>query len=223
MNTNSKCPFCGSSCTLCHEVRRQEQLLRAFFNCSHCLAIHVPKHFHLPAALEKAEYDKHQNFPHDEGYRRFLSRIYEPLLQRIDAPASGLDFGCGPGPVLAMMLEEAGHRMARYDLFYYPDEQVLQQSYDFITATEVVEHLSAPVEVLDRLWSLLRPGGVLGLMTKRVTDIQAFATWHYKNDPTHITFFHERTLQWLANRWRCECELVGSDVVFFRKPAVPNR
>lgn len=188
-------------------------------NCPHCLAVHVPKRFHLSSELEKAEYDKHENLPDDQGYRRFLSRIYDPLVKRIGAPASGLDFGCGPGPVLAMMLEEAGYAMARYDLFYYPDEQALHGRYDFITATEVVEHLSDPVGVLDQLWGLLRPRGVLGLMTKRVIDIQAFKTWHYKNDPTHITFFHERTLQWLAGRWRCEYEFAGSDVVFFSKPA----
>lgn len=218
MSSHPVCPVCGHLCALCYSQGRGADIVREFFSCPHCLAIHVPKQFHLPGALEKAEYDKHQNLPEDVGYRRFLSRMFEPLTQRVVAPASGLDFGCGPGPVLALMLEEAGYRMARYDLYYFPDEPVLEQSYDFITATEVVEHLSQPLPVLDRLWSLLHPGGVLGLMTKRVIDVAAFKTWHYKNDPTHITFFHERTLQWLAGRWLCECELITSDVVFFRKP-----
>lgn len=218
MNKESACPFCGSACMPCHAEYRKGQLLREFLSCPHCLAIHVPRQFHLPAGLEKAEYDKHQNLPQDDGYRRFLSRIVDPLLERIARQAQGLDFGCGPGPVLALMLEEAGHTMSLYDLFYYPDEKVLQQTYDFITATEVVEHLADPVSALDQLWNLLRPGGVLGLMTKRVIDAEAFKTWHYKNDPTHITFFHERTLRWLAGRWQCELQWVGNDVVFFSKP-----
>lgn len=218
MSNHPLCPVCGHLCSLCHTQRRGDELVREFFSCPHCMAIHVPKRFHLSAALEKAEYDKHQNLPGDEGYRRFLSRMFEPLIHRVAAPAAGLDFGCGPGPVLTSMLEEAGYHMARYDLYYYPDEQVLEQSYDFITATEVVEHLADPVAVLDRLWGRLRPGGVLGLMTKRVIDDAAFQTWHYKNDPTHITFFHASSMQWLAERWQSECELVGTDVVFFRKP-----
>nr|MBS0021313.1 methyltransferase domain-containing protein [Gammaproteobacteria bacterium] len=84
------------------------------------------------------------------------------------------------------MFAEAGHHMAIYDPYYAADASVLRRSYDFITASEVVEHLYAPGEVLARLFDLLRPGGWLGLMTKLVTDRAAFASWHYKLDPTHV-------------------------------------
>ncbi|GIS59730.1 MAG: hypothetical protein CM1200mP2_19550 [Planctomycetaceae bacterium] len=42
-----------------------------------------------------------------------------------------------------------------------------------------------PGEELDRLWGCLSPGGVLGIMTKRVLDHEAFSRWHYKkrSDP----------------------------------------
>lgn len=207
------CPLCQSSTRKCHEDKR-----RAYFSCPKCFAVHVPVTYHLTADAEKAEYDKHENHAEDAGYRQFLSRFSGPLCERIPSSSVGLDFGCGPGPVLSLMLEEKGHAMSLYDVFYYPNEAALQQDYDFITATEVVEHLSNPVKVLDGLWAMLRPGGVLGVMTKRVIDTQAFKTWHYKNDPTHIVFFHEHTLSFIAERWGCEMELVGSDVVFFNKP-----
>jgi SAM-dependent methyltransferase len=35
------------------------------------------------------------------------------------------------------------------------------QSFDVITAMDVFEHLSAPVEVVEKLWTALRPGGFL--------------------------------------------------------------
>jgi hypothetical protein len=54
------------------------------------------------------------------------------------------------------MLSEKGHEMDNYDPFYAPDTACFDSSYDFITATEVVEHLSAPGEELQRLWGLLR-------------------------------------------------------------------
>lgn len=212
MNEPQACPFCQSPCDQCFQDKRRD-----YYLCPQCSSVHVPAVFHLDSIQEKAEYDKHENHREDPSYRRFLSRFFEPLCDRIAPQACGLDFGCGPGPALAAMLENAGHPMERYDIFYYPDDAALNKQYDFVAATEVVEHLSNPLGVLDLLWSLLKPGGVLGLMTKRVRDVEAFTTWHYKNDPTHITFFHEDTFRFMADRWQCELELVGPDVAFLNK------
>ena len=44
---------------------------------------------------------------------RFLGRLAEPLVERLDPGASGLDFGCGPGPALAAMLTRRGYTVAR--------------------------------------------------------------------------------------------------------------
>ncbi|MEH6491018.1 MAG: class I SAM-dependent methyltransferase [Halopseudomonas sp.] len=179
--------------------------------------VHVPGAWHLSPAAERAEYDRHENDPQDEGYRRFLSRLATPLLQQLPAASRGLDFGCGPGPALAAMLREAGHTVALHDIHYQPNPAALNDRWDFITATEVVEHLAQPLLVLDQLWACLQPGGWLGLMTKRVRDQDAFKRWHYINDPTHICFFSERSFAWLATRWNAELQLIGSDVVLLRK------
>jgi hypothetical protein len=179
--------------------------------------VFVPTHFQLTDTEEKVEYDLHQNDPNDEGYRRFLSRLFEPLTERLPVHAQGLDFGSGPGPTLSVMLEEAGHQMTLYDKFYADNACTLQQHYDFITATEVVEHLSQPWQVLDHLYSLLRPQGILGIMTKQVIDQEAFKGWHYKNDRTHISFFSRSTFEWLAARWEARVEFMGDDVILFHK------
>ncbi len=179
----------------------------------------VPPALFLSAVQEKAEYDRHRNDPCDPGYRRFHGRLFEPLQQRLAPNSAGLDFGCGPASALAAMLAEAGHRLALYDCFYAPRPAVLQERYDFITATEVVEHLHRPGEVLAQLWSLLRPGGLLGLMTKLVRDREAFARWHYKNDPTHVAFFSRQTFDWLACEWGAGVEFIGQDVILLSKPA----
>ena len=84
--------------------------------------------------------------------------------------------------------------MKLYDLFYAPDTQFLQRQYDFIAASEVVEHLHHPRRELERLWSCLKPNGVLGIMTKRVIDQAAFSHWYYKSDLTHVCFFRLRRL-----------------------------
>lgn len=190
---------------------------REYRRCEHCLLVWVPPAFHLSPAREKAEYDRHENTPGDPGYRRFLSRLAGPLMNCLAPGASGLDFGCGPGPALAVMLEECGCRVALYDVFYRPDTRVLQRRYDFITATEVVEHLHRPGEELGRLWRLLRPGGVLGIMTKRVTGREAFLRWHYKNDPTHVGFFSDATFTWWAAQHGARRALPGADTALLFK------
>ncbi len=208
------CPLCDNS--ICRPFHRDAH--REYLRCGRCALVFVPREFFLSPGAERAEYDLHQNHPADPGYRHFLSRLVDPLLLRLAPGSSGLDFGCGPGPALAAMLEEAGHRVRLYDVFYRPDVAALSAQYDFITATEVVEHLFHPGRELERLWACLRPGGLLGIMTKRVRSAAAFANWHYKNDLTHVCFFAEETFEYLARRFGAELEVVGDDTVILRKP-----
>lgn len=115
------------------------------------------------------------------------------------------------------MFEEVGHSVALYDHFYAHHPTVLRHPYDFITATEVVEHLHKPAAILSQLWMLLKPSGHLGIMTKLIPDQKSFANWHYKNDPTHVCFFSRSTFEWLAHHWQAEVEFFGNDVILFHK------
>lgn len=208
-----QCPLCdGHSIAAYHSDQRRDYL-----HCSRCGLVFVPTHQQLSQQDEKVIYDQHQNSPDDQGYREFLRRLTKPLLDRLKAGSQGLDFGSGPGPTLSAMLEEQGHSMALYDLYYANNPAVLESQYDFITSTEVVEHLAHPGTELQRLWSLLAPGGYLGLMTKQVRDRDAFANWHYKNDLTHISFFSQQTFAYLGQQWGSTPEFIGSDVIIFRK------
>jgi len=176
----------------------------------------LPNQF-LSAEAEHAEYDKHENSRDDPGYRNFLSRLFVPLNERLKPGSSGLDFGCGPGPTLSVMFEEAGHEVALYDPFYAPNENVFSEKYDFITATEVIEHLRQPAKDLERLWSLLKPGAWLGIMTKLALDETAFSCWHYKTDLTHVCFFSSETMNWLASQWQTKLLTFGKDAFLFQK------
>jgi len=210
---NDCCPLCASSAVgFFHKDDRRE-----FLRCEECKLIFVPPYYHLTPEAEKAQYDLHRNSPEDSGYRRFLARLFDVLEPRLPRHACGLDFGCGPGPTLSLMFEEKGHSVALYDIYYAPSSTVWDRSYDFITSTEVVEHLFSPGDVLDRLWRVVREGGWLGIMTKLAGDRQRFAVWHYRNDPTHVCFFSEMTFLWLARKWGVTAEFFGNDVILFRK------
>ncbi len=213
MNTETHCPLCmGIETSLyCADARR------SYLQCETCKLVFVPPGWHLDERAEKAQYDLHQNDPYDAGYRLFLSRLMHPLANKLAPGARGLDFGCGPGPALARMLEEVGFEIAVYDRFYVPDESVFCDSYDFVTATEVVEHLRQPRRELDRLWALLSSRGWLGLMTKLVEGPDVFASWHYKNDPTHICFYSADTWGWWANQHDASLEIIGADVILLQR------
>lgn len=174
---------------------------------------------HLPGRdFERERYLLHDNDPDDPAYRRFLSRLASPLLERLPPGLRGLDYGCGPGPALAAMMEEAGHSMGLYDPFFYPDESMLSGTYDFITCTEVAEHFHKPAEEFRKLDGLLRQGGLLALMTTFQEDDSSFPGWHYRREPTHVVFYRAETFQCLAGRHGWTCEIPAKDIVFFHKP-----
>ncbi|MGB3210105.1 MAG: class I SAM-dependent methyltransferase [Desulforhopalus sp.] len=166
---------------------------------------------------EKATYDLHENDALDEGYRQFLSRLSVPLIEKLAQKQNGLDFGCGPGPTLSTLFEEQGHQMELYDPFYYNDPAVCTKRYDFICATEVVEHLRDPYHQWIALFSMLKRGGWLGIMTKLALDADAFRNWHYIRDLTHICFYSRYTFEYIAKRCNAELHFVAKDVILFRK------
>ncbi|WP_292107046.1 class I SAM-dependent methyltransferase [Brevundimonas sp.] len=161
----------------------------------------------------------HRNDPEDVRYRAFLQQALDPLLPRLEAGAEGLDFGCGPGPTLSLMLAEAGHPTADYDPIFRPDPIALDRRYDFITCTEVVEHLHCPGEVFARLDVMLKAGGFLSVMTERLTPGRDFAGWRYRRQPSHVVFYSDRTMDWIAGRFGWRSSLHGPLVVLFEKPA----
>ena len=211
--TTRHCPLCCSVAKAYHQDRD-----RAYAQCLNCQLVFVHPEAFLSAQEEKSRYDLHQNSPSDTGYRTFLSRMCVPMMHRLPRGSCGLDFGCGPGPTLSVMFEESGYPMAIYDPFYAADESVLENDYDFVTATEVIEHVQRPKQSLKRMWRCVKAGGYLGIMTQLVIDQDAFAKWHYKDDETHICFYSQATFGWIARQWETEPVFVGHGVIIFQKP-----
>ncbi len=207
------CPLCKTAGpTLFFKDKKRQYLC-----CPNCSLVFVPKEYWLTQEEQKAVYDLHENHAEDEGYRRFLSRLTRPLLNRLEPGQKGLDFGCGPGPALAAILNEKGHHTDCFDPFYFNTPKLLKKNYDFITATEVVEHLEDPAHTFELLFNRLNPKGWLGIMTKMVIDREAFKTWHYIRDLTHICFYRQDTFRYLANRFDTPVFFFENDVILFHK------
>lgn len=207
------CPLCNYD----NDNMFYKDKIRSYYQCSNCKLIYVPTKDLLSPEVEKSRYDKHQNNPSDQNYRKFLNRMLKPMLEHISKGDNGLDFGSGPGPTLSLMFEESGYDMEIYDHFYANNPAVLEKEYDFITTTEVAEHLHKPKVTLDKLWSILKSGGTLGIMTKLSTGVEDFPKWHYKNDDTHVCFFARESFEWLAKQWDADTEFIGNDVLLLKK------
>ncbi len=207
------CPLCRHSATGHYHSDKK----RPYISCSNCHLIFVPQQYLPLLKQERAIYDLHNNDVNDPGYRRFLNRLIEPLKKHIKVGDRGLDFGCGPGPALSMILEEQGYAMDNYDPYYSPEEGLLKQHYQFICSTEVLEHIHQPMPVLLALWQQLKPSGVLAIMTKRATTQTAFKSWHYINDPTHVRFYSDKTFKHIAQLLNAELYLPEKDVAILVK------
>lgn len=214
------------SCILCNCSRiqplykdRSEHHKSDYYQCQCCRLIFAAPKDRPTRDEEFARYETHENDPADEHYRTFLGQLFHPLNKVLEPESKGLDFGSGPGPTLNIMFEEEGHEMRIYDSFYHKDPSVFDETYDFITATEVVEHLFHPRLELERLWRCLRPGGYFGIMTKIAKDdADFFAGWHYRIDNTHVTFYTRKTFQWMASHWNASLTFHSNRVIIFQKP-----
>ncbi|MDC9714317.1 MAG: class I SAM-dependent methyltransferase [Gammaproteobacteria bacterium] len=205
-------------CPLCHFEKIQPYYQNkgvSYLSCGQCDLVFIPKAYHLSDSEEKLRYDAHHNNPDDRRYQAFLSQVFDPVMAHIGASANGLDFGSGPGPTLSLMFEKQGHQVDLFDKFYANNPTIFSNQYDFITATEVFEHLSDPKFELNRLFSTLKKGGVLAIMTQMITKEVDFSTWYYKNDPTHICFFSKQTMRYLAQQWGVKVKFFANNVVLF--------
>lgn len=208
------CPLCGSD----RIEPFAEVQGRGYRECLVCRLIHMEAAHRPDPAVERAHYETHRNDPGDTRYRAFLGRLADPLVARLPPGARGLDYGSGPGPTLAIMLRERGFPTELYDPFFAPHPEALRHTYDFVACTETAEHFFDPRSEFERLDRLLRPGGILAIMTETAADERPFREWRYARDPTHVVFYRPGTLAWIAGRFGWTLETPLPTVALFGKP-----
>ena len=187
------------------------------WKCNTCAAKFLDTIHYVDEETEKGRYLEHKNIIDDPGYRKFLSKLSDPLKDKLPPNSKGLDFGCGHGPALEDMLKSDGFEVDLYDPFFFPNQDIFTKQYDFITCTETVEHFFNPCEEFKTLDKLLLPGGWLGVMTDFITTEDAFDRWYYRRDPTHVVFYSEKTFEVIADQRGWNCEIPSKNIVLFNK------
>lgn len=207
-------------CTLCSSKHVRDyfsdsRLDQTYWICGDCDLVFLdPSHF-LSRDEEKKRYQTHQNDSADKRYQDFLNRMVEPLKGHLKKGWVGLDYGCGPGPTVSKLLGEAGFSVVDYDPCFFNRPEVLKKHYDFVTSTEVVEHFHQPCKSWEQIFSLLKPHGLLGIMTEPRPELTEFDRWYYRRDPTHVSFYSISTLEYLAQRGRFQVKQVGRNAFLF--------
>ena len=169
-----------------------------------------------------------------ERYRLVADRVGGGEGQRL------LDYGCGDGAFLSVLT--ARHRGLADVHGYDPNALAIQYarealqarrihvtlheststlaagSFDCVTCTEVIEHASAPGEMLREIATLLKPGGRLVMTTPiRLTEVP--------EDPNHVQewfptefprLFDERLWRVLSHEQVVPC--AAAEAYFWRPP-----
>jgi hypothetical protein len=170
----------------------------------------------------------------DDDPRR-LSRLRSQAATIVGLTMAGIlprdlpwvDFGCGDGK-LADFLGEYGLLALKFDRYmasqseaYLTEEQLATLKYSLVINTSVFEHLRS-IDTLDENAGLVAESGVLALHTLVRESIPNDPTWFYLL-PVHCTFFTNRSMQILFDRWKFEASIyhLESRIWFmFRQNAV---
>tara|TARA_R110001583_G_scaffold178083_2_gene333786 strand:+ start:11481 stop:12413 length:933 start_codon:yes stop_codon:yes gene_type:complete len=159
-------------------------------------------------------------------FRRAIKDIERYRCKRV------LDFGCGSGEFLSRLQEHVdvdaygfdfnpvGSNAARekgYQLIHEFDAANLPGApFDAITMFQVLEHLSSPFETLEKLKSLLRPGG---LFIVSVPDCSG-PIRHFENALTELPPHH--VTRWYGDSLRTCFTQRQFDVIDIKSEPLPN-
>ncbi len=207
-------------CILCksEDVRRNAIEGRAYFSCDHCELVWLDPPLRPSAQAEKKRYLEHENKITDPQYLAYLSRLATPVAALLKPGAKGFDYGCGPVEGMKHLLEPLGFLVDSYDPYFFSEKKQLNSDYDFLLCCEAAEHFYSPYEEFSTFDRKLKVGGVLGVSSRLLPAVKSqFSSWTYRRDPTHVCFYGERTVQWLAAHFGWELLRLESPLWILRK------
>lgn len=207
-----KCRVCNSQTSLYYTNKNGE-----YFQCSRCEAIQLHPNFFLDQNKEKERYDKHSDKVEDVGYQNFVSPIVKAVKENFSTHHKGLDFGCGKTAIVQYLLQKEHFSCKGYDPMYFPNNELLNNKYDYITCCEVVEHFYNPQLSFKLLYQLLKEKGSLFLKTNQYNKSIDFSKWWYKNDPTHVIFYTRKTFEIIKKQLNFSDVLLSKEYVTFVK------
>lgn len=177
----------------------------------------------------RSDFSVEQYKPHVEydGFGAWLNGARYATFRWVPKNVRVLDIGCGFGEslgyhqsrgceVYGVETDDNIRRVADkfgYNVFVGLFDPALYEpnSFDYVTMSQVIEHVEDPVSTLEAIASILKPGGCAILSTPNLNGWgvgvfrQYWINWHA---PYHLHFFTEKTMRDIADKSGMKLEKV---------------
>ena len=206
----SNCPACNGLLGKAFEITVLGDTNAVYHNCTACDSLIAV----APTWLDRSYSTTLFPDPDTGALRRTL--FVHNFIRRMRSVGllagryRSLDFGCGLGMLVSLQLDRGvdAHGFDRYSKPRFAQlvcrDEMPTSQFDLISAVEVIEHVTNPVEVLASLRERLAPSGLLLITTelferRRLPDP---SRWHYlaPEHGQHITLFSQLGLTRAAER-----------------------
>jgi 2-polyprenyl-3-methyl-5-hydroxy-6-metoxy-1,4-benzoquinol methylase len=240
VSANIGCPLCGGTASLRYSgVQDLEYFMEASYDVYRCDKCRLVFMHPLPTRAELSGLypANYHNFepPKNPISRALLNRYYEHqcAIARRHLPPDGsfLEIGCAAGDILERMQRQGYDDVQGIELSLEACQQAWQrglkvfhgtldeyetdQRFDMVFMSHVIEHVLDPVATVEKIASLLKPGGVLYIETPNVGSLDARVwrrTWGLLHYPRHLYLFDRSTVRRLLERGGLTVEDVSSQV-----------
>jgi 2-polyprenyl-3-methyl-5-hydroxy-6-metoxy-1,4-benzoquinol methylase len=169
---------------------------------------------------------------HRLRYKGFKAKVLKSLALAPDhSPVTMLDIGCGDGHTLNIYKQEAGKAVETHGVDFNADAVKMAQAeghqgycgrfedvalpsayFDLVTATHVIEHVADPKAFVEKVYQVLRSGGIFWFETPNIGSLDAKLFKHHHwgayHFPRHWYFFDVHSIKKLAQLTGFEIEII---------------
>jgi len=196
--------------------------------CNRCQLVYTNPRPRAEAISEGYRKAVDPDYAREDSSRSINAHLSLHTLKRFAHSGRLLDVGCATGYFLnaaRLDFETQGLELSEWAAKYAKERlrldvinegldeaQLPAEHFDVVTLNDVVEHFTDPKAALVRIHSLLRPGGLLYLVTPDIESLSARLMrgrwWGLR--PAHVYYFSPKTLTALLRETGFEVELVKS-------------
>lgn len=217
-----ECKICCNQAHLFDKALLMGKYEVGYYRCTHCGFVQTEDPYWLPEAYSSAITNS------DIGLiarNIHLSSVVGAILKILDSKGKLLDFGGGYG-IFVRMMRDKGWDFEWYDEYcenlFAKGHEMTQQHYGVVTSFEMLEHLSSPMEMFERLFSLadtlICTTEILPQPTPKVKE-----WWYYAPETgQHVAFYTRESLQAVADRFQKNL-YAKHGIIIFSSGEIPSK